>query len=374
MKKIFLTTILLVLLVIKLPVFANQQLNPSTFNSSTNTIHIPYFKFGGNNYWLDLKLVNDNPLQFQLIDYGQNSNVEDCEACATFDTENLILMVPYFEFNGNKYWLTFKLESSNPIIFTFLSFGVSQVYTQNYTDSVTDMEFVKVKGGCYKMGQSDEEKTELIRAVGNEIYNMYFNDERPVHTVCVDDFYIGKYEVTQGQWKKITGNNPSYFSSCGDNCPVESVSWDDVQEFIRELNNQTGKNFRLPTEAEWEYAAKSGGKNGKYAGGNDIDTVAWYSNNSGKITHPVGQKQSNGLGIYDMSGNVWEWVNDWYGEDYYVSSPTNNPQGPSLGSERALRGGSCGYSMNSARAANRYKYKSNKIYNNFGFRLALSVR
>jgi formylglycine-generating enzyme required for sulfatase activity len=194
-----------------------------------------------------------------------------------------------------------------------------------FTDPTTVMQFVFVKGGCYQMGDT-----------------FWFGkfDKKPVHDVCVSDFYIGKYEVTQGEWQKIMGYNPSYFGSCGENCPVERVSWNDAQDFIKKLNSLTGKRYRLPTEAEWEYAAKSGGKSEKYAGDSDVDTVAWYRGNSSKETHPVGQKQPNGLGLFDMSGNVWEWCNDLYGSDYYKNSPQNNPDGPSLSDGRVLRGGS----------------------------------
>jgi len=192
-------------------------------------------------------------------------------------------------------------------------------------DPIAGMEFVYVKGGCFQMGDT---------------FGDGYSDEKPVHEVCVDSFYIGKYEVSQGQWKKVMDNNPSEFKSCGDDCPVERVSWNDVQDFINELKSRTGKNYRLPTEAEWEYACRSGGKKEKYCGGNNPDDVAWYSDNSGSRTHPVGQKQPNGLGIYDMSGNVWEWCSDWYDSSYYRSSPKSNPAGPSRGSGRVIRGGS----------------------------------
>ncbi|MDO9289441.1 MAG: formylglycine-generating enzyme family protein, partial [Thermodesulfovibrionales bacterium] len=198
-------------------------------------------------------------------------------------------------------------------------------------DNVTGMELVFVKGGCYQIGEEDD-----------------------AHEVCVDDFYIGKYEVTQGQWKAIngTGNNPSHFKDCGDNCPVENLSWNDAQDFINKLNQKTKNNpqapftkgeFRLPTEAEWEYAAKSGGKNEKWAGTSnesELGDYAWYDKNSGSKTHPTGQKKPNGFGLYDMSGNVSEWVNDWYDSDYYKNSPKDNPKGPSSGSDKVLRGGS----------------------------------
>jgi len=217
------------------------------------------------------------------------------------------------------------------------------------------MEFVFVKGGCFDMGDT---------------FGDGYSDEKPVHTVCVSDFYMGKYEVTQGQWKAIMGNNPSYFKNCGDNCPVENVSWYEVQEFIERLNSKSGKKYRLPTEAEWEYAACSGGKREKYAGTNDNpDDYAWHDSNSGKKTHPVGQKRPNGLGLYDMTGNVWEWCSDWCGEDYYASSPKDNPQGPSSGSYRVLRGGSWFYSPRVIRASNRgIDFPSFRLIYN-GFRL-----
>jgi formylglycine-generating enzyme required for sulfatase activity len=196
----------------------------------------------------------------------------------------------------------------------------------------TDIEMVYVKGGCYKMGNT---------------FDIGSPDEKPVHEVCVDDFYMGKYEVTQGQWKTVMGSNPSSNSSCGDNCPVENVSWNDAQDFISKLNsrsagNKSSGNYRLPTEAEWEYAARSGGNSERFSGENeDVGGVAWFNDNSNE-SHPVGQKAPNGLGIYDMSGNVWEWTNDWYGNTYYSSSPRKNPTGPSSGDRRVIRGGSFG--------------------------------
>ena len=196
------------------------------------------------------------------------------------------------------------------------------------------IEMVLVKGGCYQMGDT----------FGDGLADW----EQPVHEVCVDDFYIGKYEVTQGQWTAVMGNNPSFFKSCGDNCPVEKISWNDALDFIKRLNEMTGKKYRLPTEAEWEYAARSRGKHENYAGTSDparLKDYAWFEDNAGKTTHPVGRKKPNGLGIYDMSGNVWEWVKDNYDDegvykDYYKNSPRMNPQGPESASHRIVRGGS----------------------------------
>ena len=197
---------------------------------------------------------------------------------------------------------------------------------REWKDSTTGMEFVWVEGGTYQMGCGSW--------AGDCLAN-----ELPEHEVAVSGFWIGKYTVTQGQWQKVMGNNPSGFKK-GDNYPVETVSWDDAKEFILKLNGKSGYTFRLPTEAEWEYAARSGGKAEKYAGGSDIDAVAWYGANSGRSTHPVGAKAPNGLGIYDMSGNVWQWCEDIYDDFAYQKHQRNNPISNSGGSLRVLRGGS----------------------------------
>ena len=198
-----------------------------------------------------------------------------------------------------------------------------------------------------------------------------YPEESPVHEVCVDEFYMGKYEVTQGQWKSIMGNNTSALSTCGgDNCPVDTVSWSDVQKFISKLNSRSGgSKYRLPTEAEWEYAARSGGKSEKYSGGKNINSVAWYAENSGRKNHPVGTKAQNGLGIYDMSGNVWEWTNDWYGSDYYKNSPRNNPSGPGSGVDRVVRGGCVTGEAANQRVSRRNGYAPDLRTHALGFRL-----
>ena len=186
---------------------------------------------------------------------------------------------------------------------------------------------VKVPGGKFTMGGTGEQ--------GDEAYS----DENPIHSVTLSDYWIGQAEVTQELWTAVMGSNPSKFS--GSNLPVEQVSWDDCQEFITRLNAITGKAFRLPTEAEWEYAARGGVSFGKkYAGSNDIDDVAWYGNNSSNTTHTVGTKQPNELGLYDMSGNVAEWCKDWY--DYYSSASQTDPQGPASGTYRVWRSGNWG--------------------------------
>jgi formylglycine-generating enzyme required for sulfatase activity len=228
-------------------------------------------------------------------------------------------------------------------------------------DNYTGMEFIFIKGGCYEMGDTFEDGRK---------------DEKPPHNVCVDDFCLGIHEVTQGQWEKVMGSNPSYFKK-GDHYPVEQVSWEVVQQFINRLNNQTGRNYRLPTEAEWEYAARSGGKKEKFAGTSQEDELkqyAWYAPNSDLQTHPVGQKKENGLGLYDMTGNVAELCADWYEENYYKDSPRDNPIGPNSGTYRVLRGNSYFAYDYRARASARSMVTSSVRNNFIGFRLGFSAR
>ena len=216
-------------------------------------------------------------------------------------------------------------------------------------------EMVFVEGGTFEMGSSSGESY-----------------EKPVHSATLSAFNIGKYEVTQAQWKAVMGNNPSSFNGC-DDCPVENVSWNDVQQYISKLNSQTGKNYRLPTEAEWEFSAR-GGKSSKgytYSGSNDLNSVAWNTDNSGSKTHSVGGKQANELGVYDMTGNVWEWCSDWYGK--YNSYSETNPTGVSSGQIRVRRGGSWYYSANYCRAASRNRGYPDIRYSSSGFRLVLPV-
>ena len=220
---------------------------------------------------------------------------------------------------------------------------------------------VFVKGGCFDMGETSAE--------GDP-------DEIPVHKVCVDDFYIGMYEVTQRQWFKVMGTYPSSFRSC-DECPVENVSYLDVQEFIRKLNRMSGGKYRLPTEAEWEYAARSGGQKqmwGSANSENELKDYAWFKTNSDIKPHSVGQKKANGLGLYDMCGNIQEWVNDYYEGDYYKTSPKTNPQGPSGSQYRAARGGSFLNSPWGIRTSIRYRFTKDDRGREFGFRLAASLK
>jgi formylglycine-generating enzyme required for sulfatase activity len=198
-----------------------------------------------------------------------------------------------------------------------------------------------------------------------------YSNEKPVHTVTLPGFYIGKYEITQKQWKQIMGANPSGHKNC-DNCPVENVSYSDVQKFIKKLNQKTGKRYRLPTEAEWEFAARGGTKTRgyRYAGSDNLASVGWFSQNSNKSTKNVGQKTANELGIYDMSGNVFEWCSDWYDEGYYEYSPNYNPKGPTNGSSRSIKGGSYFNLQNYCRSAYRNGYSTTYKDTDLGFRLA----
>jgi len=250
-------------------------------------------------------------------------------------------------------------------------------------------EMVFVQGGTFNMGFNYQESTGTIYEV--------IGASEPTQKVTLNSFYIGKYEITQGEWKAIMGNNPSSFAK-GDKYPVENVSWDDIQVFIARLNEATGKQYRLPTEAEWEFAARGGStdnsnKNGankamsstmggmilgsinnvknkdyKYSGSNKLDDVAWHKKNSGGSTHPVGTKSPNELGIYDMSGNVFEWCNDWYGK--YDKKAQSNPQGPPSGTTRVYRGGSWSDDAKSVQVSYRHNSIPNTKENTLGFRIA----
>jgi formylglycine-generating enzyme required for sulfatase activity len=216
-----------------------------------------------------------------------------------------------------------------------------------------DIEMVDVSGGSFIMG-----------------CNRYCkDDEIPTHGVVLNSFKIGKYELTQAQWTAIMGSNPSAFNGC-ENCPVENVSWNEVQTFIRKLNSKTGKNYRLPTEAEWEYAARGGANTSifTYSGSNNLDDVAWHNGNSAGKTKPVGGKKANELGIYDMTGNVTEWCSDWYGP--YSDENQVDPIGANSGTGRVLRGGSWNYKGEDCRVFFRGNLLPSAKQNMRGFRLA----
>ncbi|MBQ7711878.1 MAG: formylglycine-generating enzyme family protein [Bacteroidales bacterium] len=218
-------------------------------------------------------------------------------------------------------------------------------------------DMVKVKAGSFVMGCTDEQGGDCD------------DDESPYHRVTITrDYYIGKFEVTQKLYEAVMGENPSQWKSI--DRPVECVSWKDAQLFCAELSRITGRQFSLPTEAEWEYAARGGQKStgAKYSGGYAINKVAWYDGNSGSQTHPVGQLRPNELGIYDMSGNVWEWCQDWYGR--YNSASQTDPTGPS-GVFRVLRGGGWGSYARGCRVAARDSNTSSNRTDHYGFRVVL---
>ena len=216
---------------------------------------------------------------------------------------------------------------------------------------IADMEFVRVPAGEFLMGSTSEEAS---------------SDEQPVTRVRISRaFWLGRYEVTQAEWEAVMGRNPSGFDECGPDCPVENVSWEDAQEFIGRLNAAMGdERYRLPTEAEWEYAVRAGTSGGRYG---NLDTIAWYEDNSGLRTHPVGQKAPNAWRLHDMLGNVWEWVGDWYGD--YPGGEVTDPQGPASGSERVGRGGGWGIGARGCRASVRADVSSGARPGVLGFRL-----
>ena len=230
------------------------------------------------------------------------------------------------------------------------------ISTLDFTELQYGMEMAYVRGGTFLMGCTPEQ--------GDDCYDY----EDSLRMTTVSDFYIGKHEITQSQWEAVMGSNPSNFK--GSNLPAENVSWVDAQEFIGKLNAATGRKYRLPTEAEWEYAARGGRQTRgyKYSGSSDVGEVAWYEGNSENITHPVGTKKANELGLYDMSGNVWEWVSDWYGE--YESASQTDPKGPDEGTLRVIRGGGWGSYARGVRLSNYFNNDPDYRYNILGFRLA----
>ena len=241
--------------------------------------------------------------------------------------------------------------------------------TETITVNGVSFKMVAVQGGTFTMGCTSEQ--------GSDCYS----NEKPAHRVTVSDFSIGETEVTQALWKAVMGSEPTAYGGWtseygrGDNYPAHMVSYDDiVNEFIPKLNRLTGKTFRLPTEAEWEYAARGGNKSKgyKYSGSNTPGSVAWYKDNSGSKTHPVKTKAANELGLYDMSGNMWEWCSDWYGD--YSSGSQTNPVGASSGSYRVLRGGGWRSSARYCRVSDRYYNNPDSRTYNYGFRLVIVLK
>lgn len=226
-----------------------------------------------------------------------------------------------------------------------------------YTVNGVSFEMVAVEGGTFQMGGEDPNGEP---------------DEQPAHEVTLNSFVIGQTEVTLELWNAVMDDYPFPMIGGGQS-PVRGVSWFNCQEFITKLNQLTGQEFRLPTEAEWEFAARGGNlsKGYTYSGSNNLDEVAWYIENNDSIIHDVGTKAPNELGIYDMSGNVWEWCQDWYGSDYYANSPADNPTGPVSGSQRVGRGGGYLSTPKGCRVIDRGDPDPGRGYSFYGFRLAL---
>ena len=240
---------------------------------------------------------------------------------------------------------------------------------QTFTANGVNFDMIAVEGGTFTMGATEEQGSDVDR------------DESPTHQVTLSSYMIGKTEVTQELWEAVMGKSLSQIASelgnstrgVGSNYPMYYVSWDDCQEFITKLNALTGKTFRLPTEAEWEFAARGGTKSQgfTYSGSNTVDDVAWYFDTSSSTTHPVATKAPNELGIYDMSGSVYEWCNDWYSRSYYTSESQTNPTGPDSGSNRVWRGGSWAGDARACRVSNRSSKDPTYRGNYLGLRLAL---
>ena len=256
-----------------------------------------------------------------------------------------------------------KQPYANPVLIEDVEVIEAVVPLQDLDFNVNGVQFRMkyVEGGSFMMGAPGDDSEA-------------WGDEKPAHKVTLDSYYIAETQVTQELWQAVLGSNPSDFK--GDiHRPVETVSWDDCQEFIKKLNTITCRTFSLPTEAQWEYAARGGKKSKgyKFSGSNSLGDVAWYGGNSNSTTHPVAQKQANELGLYDMTGNVWEWCQDWFDSYYYANSPQNNPQGPSSGGARVLRGGDWGDDPERCRVSCRYDEDPDYPDCYFGLRLSLPV-
>lgn len=290
-----------------------------------------------------------------------------------------------------------KLHITFAFILCYLISGAQTPFSSDKIITVKGFSFTMklVEGGSFQMGLTSEQ-------------DICVDSEKPVHNVTLNDFYMGEVEVTQALWKVVMGTSvsqqlqktksainkskeawrdigPLKLHGEGSDYPIYYVSWDDCQEFIQKLNQLTGMKFRLPTEAEWEYAARGGKKSRgyEYAGSDNIDEVAWYSLNSGKGVHNVRTKKPNEIGLYDMTGNVLEWCSDYYDNTYYEKSPSTNPKGPSSGTYHVLRGGAWGYGSYHCCIVRRNYNSPNPMdcpdlkygncpFGSFGFRLALS--
>jgi formylglycine-generating enzyme required for sulfatase activity len=283
-------------------------------------------------------IINSTPIGASLYIDGNTSGTTPYSGSLTFGNHTLRI-----ENEGKKAEKTVSISQTGGETSFTLSFGPPPI-----TETVNGVSFdmVAVKGGTFSMGSENA---------------------KPIHNVTLSDFKIGKTEVTQALWQAVMGNNPSNFK--GDKLPVEQVNWNDIQDFLQKLNKITGKTYRLPTEAQWEYAARGGVfiSSTTYSGSNKIADVAWYNVNSNAKTHSVASKQPNELGIYDMTGNVWEWCSDWY--DNYSKSQESNPAGSLSGTLRVIRGGSWGDGDMYCRSSFRYNFNPNYKNSIIGFRV-----
>jgi formylglycine-generating enzyme required for sulfatase activity len=243
--------------------------------------------------------------------------------------------------------------------------------------STMDNTRLTFAGGIFMTAQARKDKLErtlrpsmIVISAGD--FEMGSDEYAPLHAVTIKHaFELSATEVTQGQWRALMGNAPRRLTNCGDTCPVEWVSWDDAQVFIKKLNTKTGKLFRLPSEAEWEYACKAGGKQA-FCGSDTADKVAWYGANSGGVVHRVGSKQTNAFGLYDMSGNVMEWVEDDY-QSSYQGAPIDGSARQGEGALRAARGGSPNAGVQGVRAVTRGGFEPGYRFSGIGFRLARTL-
>ena len=316
------------------------------------------FKPFGSDVYVDGVKVGQSPCVFNGLLVG-NHNVEVRKSGYTTSRQTVTISEGQTaSISGS---LTSSASSSNANVLSSSGTSLSGNTITIPVKNGINIEMVKVEAGSFDMGATPEMRS----------LQYPYDDEKPDHRVTLTkNYYIGKYEVTQALWQVVMGNNPSRFK--GDDLPVERVSWKRCQNFISKLNSLTGKRFRLPTEAEWEYAARGGNKSRgyRYSGSNTLDDVAWYGDNSGSKTHAVGTKQPNELGIYDMSGNVSEWCQDWRGS--YSSSPQTNPTGAVSGSYRVDRGGSWLYSAWFSRSSSRGGRTPGGRDGDLGLRLVLS--
>ena len=344
----------------------NRKIELPALEAPSGSLNVNY-KPVQSEVWLDGKRLGTSPSVFRNINPGRHE-VEIRKS--GYQTKKETVTVA----DGQTATLTGTLvamqgsNSNSTSIATSTEMGSA---VETFTVDGVSFKMVRVDGGTFMMGSKDSDA---------------YSSEKPVHQVTLSSYAIGETEVTQELWQAVMGKNPSHFK--GENLPVEQVSWEDCQEFIRQLNAKTGRTFRLPTEAEWEFAARGGVKSRgyKYSGSNSIGDVAWYWENSGNNplsgewdndrinsnhcrTHPVKTKQANELGLYDMSGNVLEWCSDWYGS--YGSNAQTNPIGPSSGSGRVIRGGSWCHAAEDCRSIDRDYCLPSYPCSNLGLRLAL---